>query len=415
MQIRTGFPGIRLALSAIAAGTLALPAEAQGLLVKVTPQADCREIPLSIVVPSDQFLKAAKGSSKAGIEAPVQAESVGNNQVRLTWIARNLKKGETQTYRLNGGQPAVSIPGVVATESDGNIAFTSDGKLLTRYNTTTGPTKPYFYPLMAPTGKPVTRHWPVEQAENETNDHPHHRGLWFTHGMMNGIDFWTETGDKKGKTIDRRHDYNGGSIYGILQTTTDWVGPDGKKIAEDRREAHIYPLSNGWLLDWTITIKPLGGPLVWGDTKEGTFALRMADVLRAEKKDKPVPGTGMIVNSAGQTQDDAWGKSAAWCDYYGTLDGETVGVAIFDDPKNPRYPTTWHVRSYGLFAANPFGLHDFDPAKKNDPKAGELTTPENGETTFRYRVYIHKGDTATAGIAGVGANIATPPTIVVGS
>jgi len=70
-------------------------------------------------------------------------------------------------------------------------------------------------------------------------------------------------------------------------------------------------------------------------------------------------------------------------------DGKTLGIAIFDHPKNPRHPTWWHVRDYGLFAANPFGIHDFE---KKSPGSGDLKVEPNGSVTFRYRLYVHEGN-----------------------
>jgi hypothetical protein len=201
-----------------------------------------------------------------------------------------------------------------------------------------------------------------------------------------------------------------GLVVGRLVAKTDWITPDGKKIAEDTRDVRVWAVQNGTLMDFEIAVKAVGGPLVWGDTKEGTFAIRMADPLRANAG-KGKTAEGRIVNSRGDTQGDTWGKAAAWCDYYGPLEGEIVGVAIFDHPGNLRHPTTWHVRDYGLFAVNPFGLHDFDPALKNNPRAGEHTTPEGETTTFRYRLFFHEGDPEAAGVASVWDAYAEPPDV----
>jgi hypothetical protein len=127
------------------------------------------------------------------------------------------------------------------------------------------------------------------------------------------------------------------------------------------------------------------GDLTFGDTKEGTMAMRLAETMRLKGK----VGEGHIVNSEGVRDDATWGKRANWVDYYGPVDGKTVGVAIFDHPSNPRHPTTWHVRDYGLFAANPFGIHDFE---KKPPGTGNLMVKAGDKITFRYRFYIHPGD-----------------------
>jgi hypothetical protein len=233
--------------------------------------------------------------------------------------------------------------------------------------------------------------------------------LWFTHGKVNGTDFWLEN-DKGGKTVHSGYGaVRGGAVYGLMQATTNWVKPDGTKIAEDARETRVYNLQSGTLMDFLITLKPVGVPLVLGDTKEGTFALRLADSMRVAVE-KGKTAEGHILNSQGDKDAKTWGKSAAWVDYYGPVNGEVVGVAIFDDPKNPRHPTTWHVRDYGLFAVNPFGLHDFD--KKNPEGAGDITVPEGQSLTFRYRLFFHKGTTQEANVAQLWQTFATPPLAV---
>jgi 23S rRNA G2069 N7-methylase RlmK/C1962 C5-methylase RlmI len=118
------------------------------------------------------------------------------------------------------------------------------------------------------------------------------------------------------------------------------------------------------------------------------MAMRLNESMRLERKKKPAEGH--IINSEGVRDGETWGKRANWCDYYGPVDGKTVGVAIFDHPQNPRHPTWWHVRDYGLFAANPFGEHDFE--KLPNKEAGNLKLAAGQDLTFRYRFYLHEGD-----------------------
>ena len=122
------------------------------------------------------------------------------------------------------------------------------------------------------------------------------------------------------------------------------------------------------------------------------MGLRLAETMRLKGK----VGQGHIVNSEGVRDGQTWGKRAKWVDYYGPVNGQTVGVAIFDHPQNPRYPTWWHVRDYGLFAVNPFGLHDFE---KQPAGAGNLVIPAGQSVTFRYRFYLHPGDEKEAKVA----------------
>jgi hypothetical protein len=400
-------------LSSFNAGALLcaalVPAQAAVVQVAVTSPHYVRETPVSVVISQDKLLNAAPFGAGEGI--PGQIEPVGDGQMRLSFIARDLKANEKRTFSVNTNAPNSLQSGVAVKQNGANVDFLINDKLFTRYDTTTGPTKPYFYPLFAPGDKQIVRHWPVEKIEGQvgTTDHPHHRGLWFTHGKVNGTDFWLEN-DKAGKTIHSGYGaLRSGAVYGLMQATTNWVKPDGTKIAEDARETRVYNLQSGTLMDFSITLKPVGAPLVLGDTKEGTLALRLADSMRAAVE-KGKTAEGHILNSQGDQDAKTWGKSAAWVDYYGPVNGEVVGVAIFDDPKNPRHPTTWHVRDYGLFAVNPFGLHDFD--KKNPEGAGDITVPEGQSITFSYRLFFHKGTTQEANVAQLWQTFATPPLAV---
>jgi hypothetical protein len=138
-------------------------------------------------------------------------------------------------------------------------------------------------------------------------------------------------------------------------------------------------------MDFNITIHASQGEVIMGDTKEGSMAVRLTPTMRLKGK----VGQGHIVNSEGIRDGDTWGKRAAWCDYYGPVNDQIVGIAIFDHPQNPRHPTWWHVRDYGLFAANPFGIHDFE---KQPEGAGNLTISANENLKLRYRLVFHTGD-----------------------
>ena len=273
---------------------------------------------------------------------------------------------------------------VAINEVDGRLRVEINGKLFTEYNYQDVP-RPFFYPVIGPTGVPVIRHWPMKEGQNEEQDHKHHRSLWFTHGEVNGHDFWAE-GSGSGKIVhDKFEKIVSGTEVGIIQSHNKWVASDGKIICTDTRTHTFYNPSDGQMMDFDITIHASNGQVVMGDTKEGSMAIRLAPTMRVEGK----VGKGHIVNSEGHRDGDAWGKRAAWCDCYGPVNGDIVGVAIFDHPANPKHPTWWHVRTYGLFAANPFGVHDFEKKPKG---AGDITIPADESLTFRYRFYFHKGN-----------------------
>jgi hypothetical protein len=328
-------------------------------------------------------------------------------KAEVTWIAPELKQGSVARYRLAFEKDAASTPaaGIRVDRKDANLEIRIDDQLFTRYDTTTGPNKPYFYPLIGPGGKRLTRHYPLENAAGETKDHPHHRGLWFTHGAVNGVDYWAE-GPRAGKTVHRRFEaIESGPVYGAFRAFTDWIAPDGKKVCEDVRDVRIYNTATGRLMDVEITVRAADSPVIFGDTKEGSFGIRVPDTMRVRG------GGGHIETAAGLKDAATWGKRAAWVDYYGPVEGATVGIAILDHPHNLRHPTWWHVRDYGLFAVNPFGLHDFE--RGQPAGAGDHTLPAGGALTLRYRLYLHTGSTSEARVADVWAAYAEPPRVEV--
>ena len=285
--------------------------------------------------------------------------------------------------------------GVQITQLPDRLRVEISGQLFTDYYFQGGVPRPYCYPLMGPGGAAMTRNWPMKTTPNEAHDHPHHRSLWFAHGSVNGHDFWSEE-KAFGKTVhDGFIEIKSGLDSGLISSRNNWVAADGSVICRDERTLRFYNpgLRHERILDFAITLFASNGPLTLGDTKEGTMAVRLAETMRLKG---PV-GSGHIVNSAGLRDDATWGKRADWCDYYGPVEGRTVGLAIFDHPQNPRHPTWWHVRDYGLFAANPFGQHDFE--KLPDKTAGNFTVPAGQSVTFRYRFYFHEGDEQQANVA----------------
>jgi sugar phosphate isomerase/epimerase len=272
--------------------------------------------------------------------------------------------------------------GVKITQHDDRVTVEINGKPFTEYRFRE-PQRPYFYPVIGPTGVPVIRHWPMGDGPNEAHDHPHHKSLWYTHGAVNGVDFWA---DGKGKIVhDKFVEVSSGPRVGVIKSQNKWVAPGGKVICTDTRTHRFHNTPDGQMMDFEVTIHASNGQVTMGDTKEGSMGMRLAPTMRL----KGEVGKGHIINSEGQTDGATWGKRAKWCDYYGPVDGEIVGVAIFDHPSNPRHPTWWHVRDYGLYAANPFGIHDFE---RKPAGTGDFVIPAGQSATFKYRFYLHRGD-----------------------
>ena len=290
------------------------------------------------------------------------------------------------------GPSAWTTPaGVRITDLGEKLRVEINGKLFTEYHFSNVP-RPYLYPVIAPTGDNITRHWPMKEGKDEQHDHPHHRSLWFTHGEVNGYDFWSEH-KGFGKIVhDKFVKITSGPKVGIIKSKNKWVANNGRIVCTDTRTLKFYNRRNERILDFDITIHASNGKVVLGDTKEGSMAIRLTPTMRLKGK----VGRGHIVNSEGLRDDATWGKRAAWCDYYGPVGDKIVGVAIFDHPQNPRHPTWWHVRSYGLFAANPFGVHNFEAKPKG---TGDITIQPGESLTLRYRLYFHKGDEKQAEVA----------------
>jgi len=286
--------------------------------------------------------------------------------------------------------------GVKVTPLEDRVRVEIDGQLFTEF-VFKGANHVYYYPVLGPGGLPMTRNWPMKEAPGEERDHPHHRSLWYSHGDVNGVDFWSETA-KAGKIVhDRLVEAKSGPAEGVIRSANKWVAPDGKVVCTDETTLRVHARpSNERLFDFEIKlVAPADGAVVLGDTKEGSMGVRLNESMRLTKPKKQ-KGEGRIVQSTGARDDKTWGKRAAWCDYYGPVDGKVVGVAIFDHPSNPVHPTYWHVRDYGLFAANPFGIHDFE---KKPAGTGNLTIPAGQSITFKYRFYLHEGDEVQARVA----------------
>ena len=290
------------------------------------------------------------------------------------------------------------------TEGGGRINIAVDGKPFSTLFFGPETTKPYMHPLRSASGKTVTRGYPMTKTPGEPQDHPHHRGLWFTHGAVNGLDFWSNEpsqGSGKGRvTFNGIVESKGGDKSGTMVVLFDWRKPDGKVLLTEHRSTTIWSDPRLRMVDFDVTFRAVGEKVLFGDTKEGTFAIRLAAALdEPTGKEKPdlVKPTGLMTATEGRTgEKQVWGKRSPWVDYWGVLEGEKLGVAIFDHPSNPKHPTYWHSRSYGLFAANIFGERDFHSDKSRD---GGVTLEPGGSLRFRYRVLIHPGDTQEAGIA----------------
>jgi hypothetical protein len=316
-------------------------------------------------------------------------------------ILPRLGAGRTERYVLTppatGHIPAAGA-GVWFRSKGRNLVVELDRHTFTEYRVDIG-RKPFLFPLIGPTGDPFTRAYPMESLAAEDHDHPHQRSFWFTYGNVNDVDFWAET--EKSGTIreSSRRLVAEGPVLGRLKTRDEWLAPDGRTVLEDERVTTFYNTPTTRVIDFDIRLFATSGAVTFKDTKEGMFGIRVASSMDVTRKNG-----GKITNAEGLIDEKAWGQASPWVDYVGPVNGKLVGIAIMNHPDSFRYPTTWHVRTYGLFAANPFGWHDF-----GKPARGDHTVAAGDSMAFHYRVVLHDGDTPSARLSARFHDYATPP------
>lgn len=321
----------------------------------------------------------------------------------LVAVLPELKAGAERRFAVKAGE-AAATPRVHLEPHSGADAVdvVIDGERFTAYHYTNENRKPFLWPVNAEGGVTVTRNWPMGEPD-KTRDHPHQKSAWTAYGDIKGVDAWGEAGNKAGYQYSEEVTFGGGDAYGWIAADNVWQNNDHEPVLTESREYRFYATpASGRLFDVKVTFTADHGDVTFGDTKEGgIMAVRMADVLRE------AGGTGTIRNSEGGVgARECWGKPAAWCDYSGELEGRGVrGLAIMDHPDNLRHPTHWHVRDYGLMAANCFGYSDFIGASEN----GDYVLEDGESLTFKYRVYVHSGEPDAAHVAEHYAAFATPP------
>jgi hypothetical protein len=182
------------------------------------------------------------------------------------------------------------------------------------------------------------------------------------------------------------------------------VDPAGKELLSEKTEFHFIAKGTTRFIDRIVTLTASGQQVKFKDTKEGSFGLRVArqlelpsreDVTLTDAKGNPTTVakmsnegvTGNYKNSEGIVGDSVWGKRAKWLSLYGNVGEEKISVIICDHPKNLSYPTYWHARGYGLFAANPFGAKDFTAGKEEL----NFSLAAGQSLQMRYRIIISSG------------------------
>ncbi|MFT5466322.1 MAG: hypothetical protein ACI8UO_001421 [Verrucomicrobiales bacterium] len=288
---------------------------------------------------------------------------------------------------------------VTVKDLDDRFRIEVDGKLFAEWQHKAW-FAPYLYPVIGPDGENITRHYPMrEDVEGESQDHPHHRSIKFSHRDVNGYSFWAPTGDPGPRNAEinlTKVEKISGGETGELILLNDWLG-EGKLVLKERMRLKFTPLEKGqMLMDYDVELTASNVDVTFGDNKDGGLGVRVAGTMVAEKRGTNT-GDGTIVNSNGEKNAESWGKRANWSDYFGPSTGGTVvGVAMFDHPSNLRFPTHWHARTYGLNTANRFGKGHFERATGAKMGDGDYTIKKGETLKIRHRLYFHLGNAEEA-------------------
>ncbi|MGA1369276.1 MAG: PmoA family protein [Blastocatellia bacterium] len=308
-----------------------------------------------------------------------------------------------------GGASAQSIKIVEQKEKQQLDVYVGE-QIFTSYCYWDSQKKPILYPLQTAKGTVVTRSYPVTKIAGERTDHPHHVSVWFNYGNINGVDFWNNSGGRNSEKMGTiRHQavkaIRNGKAKAELDVTMDWIMPNGSKILQQDETIIFRSGKDLRVIDRIITLTAQKETVVFGDSKEGALGIRVARSLE-EPSTQPLIFTdeqgnptkvavldntgvaGVYLSSEGQVgEKNSWGKKAKWMSLSGNVRGEDVVLAILDHPKNPLYPTYWHNRGYGLFAANPFGAKEFT----RGATVLNYTLSPGQSTKKRFRDLLHSG------------------------
>gem|GEM_PF-347208 len=416
MRNRQGTSLTLLLLTTLLAGCNAQTREGSAPTTQVTLHTGPNSLPAGpLCLTTQTFDKNAPYIVETTATDPVAAQA--DEKGRLWWWTQPYPPQQHVicTIRKRAEHPAPRNVHVQQVADD-RINVTMAGNLLTAFNFKKNEAKPYLYPVIGPTGAPVTRDYPMknnpDEKKNKRQDHPHHRSIWTGYGDLRTTDFtqpgsnyWQEIEKADRQQVKRIIRITSGPVFGQIEAEIEWRrSEDGiRELTEYRTYTFFKGDDTTRIIDIQNVFRFTDGNVMFADTKEGgILALRVATTIDEKNK-------GTMCNANNQVgEKQCWGQRAAWCDYVGTINGQTVGIAVFDAPTNFHHPTYWHIRSYGLYAANPFGTRHFTKTHLQD-QAGSHTWQQGQTATFNYRIIIHKGDTQQAQIADHWHLYSTPP------
>lgn len=298
---------------------------------------------------------------------------------------------------------------LVRNDAEKKVTVLIDGKLFTAYQYPDNIKKPILYPLITPNGSTVTRKFPLEPSVGERVDHPHQVGVWFNYGAVNGLDFWNNSDSIK---LENRHLYGtivhnkilkmeDGNEQGLLRVAMDWLTPNGEVVLQENTIFIFKAKKNEYSIDRITNLSAPNGEVLFNDNKEGLLGIRVARELE-HPSDKPsiftdtnglptaVPAlnnegvNGKYINSEGIKGNNCWGKRSNWVNLTSSIGKEKISLVIMDHKNNPGYPTYWHARGYGLFAANPLGQEIFSDGKESL----NLSIQKGKDITFKYKIIV---------------------------
>jgi hypothetical protein len=301
---------------------------------------------------------------------------------------------------------------IIPNDAEKRVDVLIEGKLFTSYLYTSEIDhlkKTVLFPVYSPRGNMITRGFPLEPTPGERVDHPHHIGFWLNYGDVNGLDYWNHSAaipeERKNEMGTIVHKAVRSIEGNRLNVAADWINSNKAVLVEENTGFIFHAADNIRTIDRITRLTAVGGDVLFKDNKEGMVAIRVTRALEHPTKDPiivtdaagvatevPVKDntgvTGKYTNSHGVTGTEVWGKRAPWVMLSGEINKERVVVALFDHPENTGYPTYWHARGYGLFAANPLGQKVFSEGREEL----NFELKKDSSVTFHHRLVVYSGE-----------------------